>query len=126
MPKKGQVKVGTLVEDKEEKDWAVSYSHTGGAARLDRRGTTGKASIVRLFEEFHYLIVEERINPEAVHKAFLEIGEYAEMFGGPSGCNDSNRPKVRSATPSAAYESPLARKPTTSWRRQERPWSITR
>ena len=36
-----------------------------------------------LFGQFHYLVVEERIDPELLHKALMAIDEYAELFGTP-------------------------------------------
>lgn len=38
-------------------------------------------SITGVLWNFQYLVVEERIDPEAVHKAFTAIDEYAQLFG---------------------------------------------
>jgi len=35
-----------------------------------------------LFGQFHYLVVEERIDPELLHTALMAIHEYADLFGG--------------------------------------------
>jgi hypothetical protein len=51
-----------------------------GATFVARRHMRGSESLVELFRDFHYLIVEERLDPEAVHKAFLVIDEYADLF----------------------------------------------
>jgi hypothetical protein len=86
IPTRGQLEVGLLVSDN-DRDWTAPYSHTGGAAHLDRRAMRGAESVIRLLRDFQYLVVEERLDPEAVHKAFLKIDEYAEMFGGPKEFN---------------------------------------
>jgi len=38
-------------------------------------------SVAGVLWNFQYLVVEERIDPEAVHKAFMAIDEYAQLFG---------------------------------------------
>jgi hypothetical protein len=76
LPTRGRVKVG-LLEDINGEDWTERYAHLGG----DPRETNGNASLVSVFRDFQYLVVEERLDPEAVHKEFLKIDEYARMLG---------------------------------------------
>ena len=76
----GQVKVGRLIKNG-GLDWTAPYSHTCGAAYSNRRSMRSHESMARLFQDFQYFVVEERLDPEAVHKAFLVIDEYADLFG---------------------------------------------
>lgn len=78
-PTAGQVAVGRIVGEGEVA-WTNGYAHTGGIASEGRRQMQGADSLVGLFRDFHYLVVDERLDPEAVHKAFLQIDEYAELF----------------------------------------------
>lgn len=77
----GQVAVGRMAGEGQV-DWTAGYSSTGGGASFEaRRQMRGAESVVGMFKDFHYLVVDERLDPEVVHKAFLVIDEYAELFG---------------------------------------------
>jgi hypothetical protein len=80
LPTRGRVKVG-LLEDINGKDWTELYAHVSA----HRSGTKGDASVVSVFRDFQYLVVEERLDAEAVHKEFLKIDEYARMLGAHEG-----------------------------------------
>lgn len=77
---RGQVAVGRIVGEGEV-SWTNGYASTGGASLEARRRMRGSESTMGVLQDFHYLVVEERLDPEAVHNAFLAIDEYAELFG---------------------------------------------
>ncbi|TGV08197.1 hypothetical protein EN816_34100 [Mesorhizobium sp. M8A.F.Ca.ET.173.01.1.1] len=79
-PTRGHVAVGLIVGEGQV-DWSAGYASTGGAAFEARRQIRGAQSIIGIFRDFHYLVVDERLDPERVHKAFLVIDEYAEIVG---------------------------------------------
>jgi hypothetical protein len=76
----GQIAVGRIIGDGEV-DWTDGYAHAGGAALAARCRMRGARSTMGVVKDFHYLVVDERLDPEAVHKVFLAIDEYAELFG---------------------------------------------
>jgi hypothetical protein len=75
----GQVKIGPLLREGAV-DWTKPFAFTGGAARVDRRKWRGPKSVAQVFIEFNMLVVRDGINPQAAHKAFLVIDEYAEAI----------------------------------------------
>ncbi|MDG4895180.1 hypothetical protein P9272_16550 [Mesorhizobium sp. WSM4976] len=79
-PMRGKVAVGRIVGEGQI-SWTDGYSNTGGAALEARRKMRGAQSLIGVVKDFHYLVVDERLDPEAVHKAFLAIDEYAKLFG---------------------------------------------
>ena len=76
---RGRVRVGPLINPGES-DWAQPFQMTGGAAHVFVRKLTGAKSIMRVFIEFHTLVVRDGIDPQVAHAAFLAIDEYAEMI----------------------------------------------
>lgn len=74
-----KVKVGPLLRDGTP-DWTVGYDFTGGAAYTARRKMVGDAADRMLFIEFHTLVVRDGIDPQAAHREFLKIDEYAEAI----------------------------------------------
>lgn len=74
LPTKGQIAVGRVLPD----DWTVPYAFTGGLALS--RDLRGDKSIILMFHDLQYFVVEKRLDPEAVHQAFLQIDEYAAIF----------------------------------------------
>jgi hypothetical protein len=75
----GQVKVGPLI-DADNVDWTNPFSHTGGAAYIQRRKLRGAESVAKLFIDFHTLVVRDGIESQVAHEAFLMIDEYAESI----------------------------------------------
>jgi hypothetical protein len=56
------------------------YSRTGGAAFVATRHMKGDQSALRLFIEFHTLVVRDGIDPQAAHEAFLAVDEYRDLI----------------------------------------------
>ncbi|AZO56820.1 MULTISPECIES: hypothetical protein [unclassified Mesorhizobium] len=78
---RGQVAVGRMVGEGQVA-WTNGYSNKGGAVLVQaRRKMRGAQSLAGVFRDFHYLVVDERLDPELVHRAFLAIDEYADLFG---------------------------------------------
>lgn len=76
----GRVAVGRVVGEGQVA-WSTGYAHTaGGGSSEARRKMRGARSVIGVLTDFHYLVVDERLDPEEVHKAFLVIDEYAELF----------------------------------------------
>ena len=86
-PFKGKVLVGRVV-DEGQVDWSDPYVSSSGASFPARRALRGADTLVGLFRDFQYLVVEERLDPEVVHSAFLAIDEYAELFSTESVAQD--------------------------------------
>lgn len=76
----GNVKVGPLPHLSSEPNWTQPFMSTGGAVFADTQKLRGVKSILKLFIDFHTLVVRDGIDPKEAHKAFLAIDEYAEMI----------------------------------------------
>ena len=75
-PTSGQVKVGPLT--RKQSNLASDFACDGGASVTSRRNKSGWEQIALVFMDFHTLVVRDGLSPEVVHRAFLEIDEYAE------------------------------------------------
>ena len=62
---------------------SANHTQLNGATRDLRFSMHASHGLIGLFQDFQYLVVEERLDPEVVHRAFLAIDEYAEIFGNP-------------------------------------------
>jgi hypothetical protein len=58
--------------------WTLAYSHSGGACMATVEAMRGIKSIVRVFIDFHTVVVRDGIDPQVAHAEFLKIDEYAE------------------------------------------------
>ncbi|TPN86635.1 hypothetical protein FJ987_04640 [Mesorhizobium sp. CU2] len=79
-PARGHVAIGRMIGEGQV-DWVIGYASAAGHRIVAKRHMRGAHSLVGLFRDFHYLVVDERLDPEKVHRAFLAIDEYAELFG---------------------------------------------
>ncbi|SRR6266508_1369674 len=61
-------------------DWVAFFERVGGAAYVERRKLRGDASTLRMFLDFHQIVVRDGIDPRDAHEAFLAIDEYAESI----------------------------------------------
>ena len=71
---------GTVMVSRVVNDGQVERKADGPMHEL-RFVMEGSDSLVGLFQDFQYLVVEEHLDPEAVHRAFLAIDEYAALSG---------------------------------------------
>jgi hypothetical protein len=71
------VKVGPLLQE-DDGDWTRPYRMSGGAAKIETRKQKGKESALMAFIEFNTLVVRDHVDPQAAHREFLNIDEYAE------------------------------------------------
>jgi hypothetical protein len=80
-PGTDQVRVGPLIQEGQA-DWTdhpVSYACTGGAAYGHVRLLEGPDALRHVMSEFLNLVVHNRVDPQAAHRAFMEIDEYREV-----------------------------------------------
>jgi len=73
-PGTDQVKVGPLLNG--GPDWTCPYSHTAGAAYVWMRSASFAERQAQLFIEAIHLIVRDRCEPMAVHRALSVLPEY--------------------------------------------------
>lgn len=76
----GQVGVRLLTDDDSETEWLGHFAYAGGAAFFGVQDLRGDAARLRVFVEFHTLVVRDGLDPQHVHDAFLAIDEYAEAI----------------------------------------------
>lgn len=93
-PARGHVAMGRMFGEGQI-DWVIGYATAGGHRITAKRHMRGAHSLVGLFKDFHYLVVDERLDPEKVHKAFLAIDEYADLFGETVGPPDQKAKNAR-------------------------------
>ena len=79
-PYAGTVMVSRRGSDPQD-DWSVRYPLSNTEASRARFSMRGSEGLAGLFMDFQYLVVEERLDPEVVHEAFMAIDEYAALFG---------------------------------------------
>ena len=85
----GRVVVLALPDPAEE---AKRYMMRAGASASGLRSLSEEARIARLFIDFQTLVVRDGIDPQAAHRAFLQIDEY--------------RYRIAPDTDGAAFEDP--------------------
>lgn len=75
---RGKVEVRTLQSCR---DWTKpAYSRSCGAILREIRSLRGDESVMRLFIDFHTLVVRDGIDPKTAHEAFLAIDEYRQRI----------------------------------------------
>lgn len=75
-PRTDKIDVGPLISE-DARDWSRPYSHTGGAAYVALRECKNEFQRdMMMFIEFHSIVVRDRVDIDAAHKAFLKIDEY--------------------------------------------------
>ena len=72
-PDSGEVEVGPWPDYTR---WSRSYSMTSGCCHMNRHEMTSEGKAMRLFLDFHALVVRSGINPQDAHREFLKIDEY--------------------------------------------------
>jgi hypothetical protein len=77
---RGRVAVGRLIYN--DRGWTAPYACAGGAAYPPRRDLRGAESLVRVFIDFHNLVVHHGISPQAAHDAFMIIDEFFDAVSG--------------------------------------------
>jgi hypothetical protein len=79
-PDTDQVRVGPLIYDQFGPDWTDPYQCTGGAAYVAVRDMTADKLIARMLTDWHDIVIRDRCDVVAAHKAFLGVREYRDMF----------------------------------------------
>jgi hypothetical protein len=77
------VRVGPLMDGPDAPDWTdhpIRYECTAGAAYRIVRQMTGDKLIARMLTDWHDIVVRDRCDVVAAHKAFLGVSEYRKLF----------------------------------------------
>jgi hypothetical protein len=79
-PHTDRIRVGPLIEAG-ERDWTESYEYTGGAAFVRLRRCKDQNIInMRLFTDFHAIVVRDKVPVAAARREFLKIYEYRQLI----------------------------------------------
>ena len=74
--KRRRVKVGPLSNP----PCSERYPSSSGSCRTDRRKGSLANKVMRMFIDFHTLVVRDGIDPQAAHREFLKIDEYRKRI----------------------------------------------
>lgn len=77
-PNSNQIEIGHLLRNHHMYDWTNPYRCTGGAAYIYNRKAESNVYEL-LLAEFQNIIINHNVEPQAVHKAFLNIDEYLTL-----------------------------------------------
>lgn len=72
-----QIAVGGFVSEGDV-DWTRPYRKTGGAAYAEVRDLEGIEARHYIMSEFLGIVIRDRVDLDAAHKAFLAIDEYRQ------------------------------------------------
>ena len=79
-PGTDQIRVGPLSTASSAKDWTVGMERTAGAAYTNVRSLEGLNARAYIMSEFLGIVIRDRVNLDAAHRAFLEIDEYRQAL----------------------------------------------
>jgi hypothetical protein len=78
-PGTAEIAIGPLIQP-DERDWTDPFSHTSGAAYIAVRELTGLMARHYVMSQFIGIVVRDRVDMDAAHRAFLAIDEYRQAI----------------------------------------------
>lgn len=74
-----EIEVGGFVREGDV-DWTRPYRKSGGAAYVDVRKLKGVEARHYVMSEFLGIVIRDRVDLDAAHRAFLKIDEYRQAL----------------------------------------------
>ena len=81
MPTAGLVEVRPLLSVPEVTDWTLGYFNTYGAIYVPWRAWRRDDAVIALLSHILELLIFDGIHPAGLHRQFLKIDEYRQLFG---------------------------------------------